>query len=764
MNVFEWVWELCDELAESGRSDLARLIWEFDEHMQESRTDLVEASYPQIIAASRSLGLPWLEVYAKHFYHCMRLDNYDEGEKILNEVVSLFELAHREENKGCPQSICAVQDLVRCYSRIDGPNYISERREVILEAMEKIDPTWNCYLCLSMEWVDALNDEKKYEEASHYLAGQRSKIAAANETVQNDLIASQAVFSAECGRFEEAFAFLAEAEEGAKDYSETYRLGITIKRAYILAKAGRMTEADEALPEFELVLDKTGSNLLWMDALGMLVAAGVRVNDQTIGRALQIMAQRLENGGSHHYGCLVCALHIRLALQRKAFWTARQGLAAYERMRQRLRDPGRLARESAELAALIEANMPPPAPVPAERLLQYLRELPEGDAGTDPELGIVWLIGACAERPEDQDLILTTATLQSARGAETQADDLVTSYLARVPLDENAWGFLLNLRINRGDDAGVETLIRQCEEPFPTMAHFARARLDYVRGRDEDAIRACEKVIEADPVAMNTRRMQAAAARRIGDHALSARRLKEVTVDSEPGGDDWDLLISATVLGDGETIHRCCTRLGLDVKPEIAPAEWAGDQGYCRIVYTNAQGQEAWQLAMRLGPVTARIIEVDRPKGEQRYGDCVVFDAALANDAPVSDEEREHWLPAFRYVETLKKGGFVSWDIDGPDPGEEAWQAFRVALEQCGCSLWACSSSDYEVTDNETGETLAAVYAFVAAPDTMPPGEIAAMIEDLTASWPHRPSFLALAEAAQIDLARHEQAMERFGL
>lgn len=763
MNVFEWVEDLCEELDRNGQTDLAGKIWNFDRYIWDGRSDLAESIMPELLAASKNLGLPWLEIYIRHLFMAVRFER-DQGEKALPEAVALFEKAHREENKGCPQAICATQDLVRCYARMDGPGYLEERQAVIAETMAKIDPSWNCFGCLTSEWSETLRDQNQHQAACQYLAEQRRKIERAGKEVTADLIADQALAASASGDHATALALMADSVAKAAEHSTNFQRDMAARQALVLARAGQLDAASETLPAFADILTATGSNRVWAETVCMLVEVGLYPNDADLGQAFATMLQRLEDGGSYHSGLELATMQIKLALKRQAYWSAQRGLQAYERMRAHLRHPARLAEQSAELQALLQAHPVPPMPVAADAILQFLRDCPEDNPNNDIERGLLWLREACAQRPDDADLHQTYATVLARQDAVQEADQVLFDFVCRNPEQEDAWFQLLNRRVDERNEAGVEQLIQASAHKLPNVHHYARARLAQIRGDYAACSQACRDFLAINPGEHNIRRLAASSARQAGMHAEAVSWLLD-TLDADEEGDFWDLLTSAVILGDAELVQRCCQRLKLPVQPDTMPPIW-DDGGYsrCVLLYRNSLGQDVYEMAERFGPVSARVVEVDPPNMPQRYGDVVVFDPLLLTPVPEEEEERAGWLPEYRHLHTQQEGGFTAWFVDGVYPGEELWWSLRDALVARGLGLWASSPSHYQVIDQENEAELEGVYGYVAAPKNWAPLAVAEVLTELMQSWPQSLCWLRLAEAAEHDVARHQAIAERFDL
>ena len=103
-----------------------------------------------------------------------------EARDRLPEAVSLLEFAHRDANRACPQSVCTTQDLAVTYGLIDGKGYQQQRLNVAAETLERIDPSWPCFTCISSEYADALLADGRHEEAIVFLEEQYDKLRRAH--------------------------------------------------------------------------------------------------------------------------------------------------------------------------------------------------------------------------------------------------------------------------------------------------------------------------------------------------------------------------------------------------------------------------------------------------------------------------------------------------------------------------------------------------------------------------------------------------------
>ncbi len=90
MNIWSWVEDTQDELRETGNGRLADLIDRLPSAVLEDANDEVEALVPEALALARSLELPWVEIFVRH-WHLQATG--DEFEKVPYAVETL-ELSH----------------------------------------------------------------------------------------------------------------------------------------------------------------------------------------------------------------------------------------------------------------------------------------------------------------------------------------------------------------------------------------------------------------------------------------------------------------------------------------------------------------------------------------------------------------------------------------------------------------------------------------------------------------------------------------------
>ena len=170
MNVWGWVWDAKSELEEQGHVELKGYMDRMPSDTCDGRHDLVDSYADEAIGMAKELNIGWVELFLRHWKLQSHVLHRAKPEAMLKEAVHLLEFSSRDENKDCPQSVCAVQDLTSCYGCIDGPGYFEERIAVAEETLERINPDWDCYACIATEYASALLDDGQIDQCIEYLS------------------------------------------------------------------------------------------------------------------------------------------------------------------------------------------------------------------------------------------------------------------------------------------------------------------------------------------------------------------------------------------------------------------------------------------------------------------------------------------------------------------------------------------------------------------------------------------------------------------
>ncbi|MDB4942908.1 MAG: repeat protein [Labilithrix sp.] len=755
MNLWDWVNDAEERLAEAGHKRLAELIDRIPSEVCDDHHDRVDALVPEALALAKGVGEPWLEVFLKHWSLQSKVLHRMDG-RALGEAVSLVELAHREETRACPQSVCAVQDLAAAYGFVDGAGYAEERKEVARETLARIDTSWSCFTCISGEYAGALLDEGDFTGALAYVERQGATLVAAGKPrAVHELSRSRLNALVGLERWQEALDFVAEYEKNGRD-DEHHQLWRRLDRARLFAELGRPDEGRAMLPPVHEILPTPLFYEPWTLARLALIRAGALANDSELGATLQRFVERLEQQGVGRTTLELAHRHGELALERGAPHVARRALGAMERAAKLLHRPLGALDRIAQLRAAIDA---------APGLASV--ELPETEDGLDAALAatdvseeraLLLLEAAHTRFPASSRVATMLFSCLMKNGLEGEALATLEAFHERT-IDNDALllvGHQLTLRPEHRERLvalAERHRVSAADDASRSLADWLLARSEHAQGRWRECLARLDAVLAARPSAINARIMYAEVARRLGDHAAAVAKLDEVLeLGAEPGPADWDRMTSAAILGDWARVRHSASRIGYQLEGEGPIDE---RMGTCRIQIDEDGGTIAW--ARRISPVTARIVSVAPPPRTLRYLDVVAFDATPQNAPPATEEERAEHTFIYPYVATLSKGGYRAFEIDGVHPGDRL-QAMEEAMEGLGVTLRVLGSGDYQVGE-ERG-----LYAALAVPADVTDQEVCAKLEE--AAGDARITFTGLARAAgNTALAeRHAALHEELGL
>jgi hypothetical protein len=706
MDLWAWVNSLEERLRAEGHVRLADLVERLPNEVVNDRHERVDALVAEARGLAKAIEEPWLEVFLRHWWLQSRILHRMDG-SALGEAVSLVELAHREETRACPQAVCAVQDLAAGYGIVDGAGYAQERLDVALETLARIDTSWSCFTCIATEYASALHDRGEHAATLAFLDEKAAVLLADGRGDDLGGLARSRIDALRgIGRYEEALAAVAEDEARGRD-DEHHRLWRRLDRARLIVGLGRTDEAREALPDPSEVRSTPLFYAAWCDAAVGLVEAGALPNDARFGATLQGFLERLERQEVGRTTLELAQTQGFLALARGAPHVARRALATMERASSRLHRPLDALDRIAKLRAAITAA-PSVADVEVpETPALVLGSLSAPDA-RDAEKDLVLLEAAHARFPDDVEVALCLSECQLEGGFLREAEAVLEAFHRRTGNDD-AVIRLGSLLISRPDE--LATVVDRHRAMATTdgsgaigdwlLARAAQSRADW-----KACLQHLDAVLLARPEAMNARGMYAEVARRMGDHATALQKLDEVVARTPDGGPaDWDRMVVATILGDFERVRESAKRVGIALQGE-GPIEER--MGMCRIRFED-EGRARW--ALRISPVTARIVDVAAPPSPQHFGDVVVFDATPLEPTPATAEERARHRPTFPWVATLTPGNHRTYVFDGVHPGDDVVEALEGAATTLGCTLQALNGDDYRVT-GERG-----LYGAVALPE-----------------------------------------------
>ncbi|MDO4709645.1 MAG: hypothetical protein Q4B94_07580 [Pseudomonadota bacterium] len=765
MNIWHWIEKLQQDLANAGQAHSAQLIDDFSSAICDLQVERAEALLPEVKALARTLENPWLEVFIGHWEMRNRLGNKGEGESALADAVALFELAHRSDTHECPQSVCITQDLTACYANIDGPGWAAERIEVCDETLARINPKWGCFQCISIEKSEAMLDLGQAEAAYDYLEQQTRAIEAAGEEVNAGMVEFRNKLLLALGRYPEVLAQIEkeEAKAGGAPEWANIKQPRDILKARALAALARDDEALDALPPLRDI--QPGALHRWLNAIFPVLLRRPELNNWSLGSRLQQGLDTLARHGAHRHLVEMAAQCIELALARNALWTARRQMAQARQAQGKLRvDAGAAAKLDA-LQARLDAQPATALPAEPENLLDWLAAQ-DADNPRNPEAEVEWLLAALAQRPDELTLLQQSVEALSATGATQDAIDLLWRNVRQNTDSEYLPAYLLlNLLLDNGRSGEVEQLAQLYQANVPASAHWMRAQLAQHNRDWAGCEQHCRSLLAhaSPPVSHGAKRLLAHSLMQQQRFAEAAAIHAGLAEDlPEEAAPRWDYLTAASAAGDWQGVRRMAAEMGM----ELSAGDGAPDMQLGWVLIRGLEnGEPVDYYAMRSGPTDARIMENAPPRFAQRSGDHVAFDAQALFPPPEDEQERQHFVPTFMAVHTIKSGGRArSIIVEGPDPGDAAIEQLRQTLQTQNAQLWVHHRDGYRLQDQQTGEELPGILFTIAAPHGTPATEIDRQLHQATAHWPRPVCWLALAEEAGANPAPHQTVIDRYGL
>jgi tetratricopeptide (TPR) repeat protein len=760
MDIWEWLGDETLRLTRDGQGRLARGLMRLPSLVCDDRHQEVDALAPELLAQARALGLPWIEIFVRHWHLQSRVLHRSEGESALAEAVSLMELSHRDANRGCPQSVCSVQDLTVCYSFTDGPGYAEERIQVTDETLARIDPSWACFGCISGERADALLDQGRGEEALVFLDRQVAARVVAGQKDSLWTTAPQARMAAlsDLGRFDELLSFIQGCEkEGRHDAHE--RLRYRIMRARAFTAMGRLEEARSALPAVAEVEPTPVFYGRWTATMRALVEAGGMPNEASLGRSLRAFAARLLRQGVYRETLHLLEHTGKLALLRGAPHVARRAVEAMRNTVGKLRKPlDALDRIGRLEQAISGAGAPAPLPDTPEATLAQL-----GDDFTS-EATLDVLERAHAAWPDQPELTSRFAHALDLQGFEEEALSVLRAAVRRGT--SSIVAMQLGSMLASSGDFEEATHVAEVlsEAGAKPRGLWVLSRIAHEQGRYEACAEHLDALLADEPERVAAHHMRIDAARKMRDFAAMLRHVEALLELCPSPGLHWDRMLAATITGQWSRVRRSAIALGMPFEEGDEPIDTEGS--LCRIRYEGAgEMRELW--AKRTGPVTARIVQITAPDVPSRTNDVVAFEAAPLNAPPATEEGRDGHTWLYPHVATLTEGRCTTFTIDGVFPGEEEWQKIRGLVGDLGALIQTQSGESYVLArPGAEAAEVRGLYAFVAAPRDVSLSELHALLLREAAALADPLVWPALAEAAGDNetAARHRAIAEAWRL
>ncbi|MFI6903399.1 tetratricopeptide repeat protein [Nonomuraea sp. NPDC050394] len=756
VDIWAWVGDTQQQLSEAGNVGLAMALGDLPAQAYEGRYPQLDVMAPAIAQQAEALGLPWLEFYARYWHLVGRVGDRAQGAVAIGDAEELLAFSQREEVRDCPAAPAAVEALALAWANADGPGYAGQRLEKLGAAIEGLPADQPAYTGLVTQYVAALVDAGRAEEAVTYAESAVEQLRAVDKPASWELGAASAGALLAAGRADAALTALQAAADFPADDppAKPHRDGV--RRARILAELGRTAEAVDALPDLDVVGNHPRDFVEWAQVVLKLAGSSQITNTWQLGRVLRQWIDYFSMMGGYQARVELALVAGDLAIARQGVWQARLLAGLAEQFSGELRDAESVTGRIAGLRAAADATSEPDAPGSEEERVAYFDAADGFNA--DPEKWVGWLAPISGSDLEATRRHTTTLGFLGypATGADIYWKMLVDSGdIATADSDDVA--YLTTLLIEARQDERLE----QMAAMLPHAAqHLTLARLHSARERWAETAAEGEHAIAAG-AGTEARRLVSGAAQQLDDNARGAQVLLEV-LDELNDEDVWRMVVMATAAEDWDTVRKGAAKIGMPIQSTEGPIE--EEMGLIRVILPAPDGGQRQVLSIRTGPATARLA-LPQPRGmEYNAGDLVVFDPQLLEPIPDDPKEQENFVPPFAAVSILRPGGYVSYFFDGAAPSESDWAEFTEVMAERGWPMWVYSEENYTVTHPTSGETLPGVYGWVAVPPDVAATDVDALLDDATERWSHPLAWLDLAREIDVEVERHERIVKEYGL
>lgn len=756
VDIWAWVGETQQQLSEAGNVGLAMALGDLPAQAYEGRYPQLDVMAPAIAQQAEALEQPWLEFYARYWHLIGRIGDRAQGAVAVGDAEELLAFAQREEVRDCPAAPAAVEALAIAWANADGPGYAAKRLELLAPAIDAIEAGNPAFSGLVTQYVAALTDAGRADEAVSYAESAVERLRAADRQASWELGAESARALFAAGRAEAALTALQAAIDFQADdpVAKAYRDGV--RRALILADLGRTAEAVDALPDLDVVGEHPRAFVEWSQAVNKLAGSSQITNTWQLGRVLRQWIDYFSMMGGYRARVELALVAGDLAVARQGVWQAALLADLAEQFTGELRDTAGLDERIATLRAAIQATTEPSAPGPVAERVAYFDAADGFNA--DPEKWVGWLAPLSGTDLEATRRHTTTLGFLGypATGADIYWKLLIDSGdIANADPDDI--GYLTTLLLEARQDERLE----QMAALLPHAAqHLTLARLHSARERWQETLAEGEHAVAAG-AGIEARRLVSGAAQQLDDNAKGAQVLLEV-IDELGDEDVWRMVVMATSAEDWVTVRKGAAKIGMPIKSAEGPIE--EEMGLIRVILPAPDGGQRQVLSIRTGPATARLA-LPQPRGmDYNAGDLVVFDPQLLEPIPDDPKEQENFVPPFAAVRILRPGGYTSYFFDGAAPNEADWAEFTEVMAERGWPMWVYSDENYTVTHPTSGESLPGVFGWVAVPPDVSAAEVDALLDDATERWSHPLAWLDLAREIDVEVERHERIVKEYGL
>ena len=710
MNIWEWVWDVEHDLREKGNERLAEIMDMISTWTCADEHDKVDQVYPEALALAKKESNRWIEVFIRHWYLQSQVLHRHNVKGMVREAVELLEITSQEDAKDCPQSVCAVQDLANTYAQKDGPSYVEERINVSEETLARINPTWPCFECIGDEYIAALVDAGRLDEALEDIERKRQQLLKASgyesETAFN-LIETRILILQK--KYEEAEKVIRNAENpGGGESFQRYKRAMT---ALALAYQGRFEEAKEFVLPFKEVLKAHSHFSDWAEYMHIVAFNDPQLNDDNLNYGFNVLVDKFIENGVQRDTLELLEWQAELAFVREDLFTIERVLEKAKLIIDELRkDFGASDWYKATKEKLEEAR----AEIDSSFSFEEDIEL--------DSLSLTQLSILNSQNEENVNVLIWFLDKLDDNGftdvAYSKASQAIENGLLIAPLISRYGGYLLSLNhIQEFDRFFSEERVSKFDESQKIYAYWIMSSR-YMESDVDKAIELLKAIVDINPTLENILKKLATLLAESGDYKQAISYWTQLInlAEEENSHYHWDRLISATMLEDWESVRESSEVLDIELESKQGPV--VENFGQIRIQVIDSEGGKVNLLATRTGPVSAKIYGMRELEEEQFFGDEIVFEPIPLNQMDSKDDDGNdcdsegYYTYLYPIFKTKNKSDSFIFDFDGIYPGDELWSKVLEVFSSNDCVLSVRSTQEYQAFDIETDQYHDAVYCF----------------------------------------------------
>ncbi len=772
MNIWNWVITKERSLQDAGEHRLAEIMDLIPSYTCGDQHHRVDMMQPEGVQLARRAKEPWVELFIRHWYLQSQVLHRHNVKGTLNEAVELLNFSHQDDTQECPQRICVVQDLTASYGIKDGPGYVEERLHASQEALDQIDPSWPCYICIASEYCSALLDAGRYEELIDRVEFHNKEVAKLGEeggSGEMPIIHTRALIKND--RLDDAEELLERAtnDGGGESFSRKKQQLLSL----ISALKGDYQKALDQSLSFDIVVVAQQYFVDWSDTYFTLAKGSAVDVDPALLSQFHYLAKELEDNGAIRMSLAISLQVLELSLDNHFLFSASIAKIRIVRLIPELR-ANLGASELAEvlftrLTSALDAHQHPVNFDNVDDVLSLDSDNVDG----------VWLAfsHALGIWGDSVEIIQRLSEGYCYYSLEDEGLRLLSQAYRDNPSDEALqFQYGLYLLNNFGRDAFLKEfdMLDQASLSEGQMLNYLWLYSHAYYSSDKSkALGFLEQYLSINENSVAVIERAANISAELDNHSDAIGYWTQLIDGCEDVNSfHWQRMVSATIEQQWDIVHESSNYLDMEFEAKEGAID--EDMGNVLVKYSTEDQEDQIFLAQRRGPVSARITGIARVLEEQKYGDDIVFAPQPLNELDQEDDEgyacdsEGRYLHLFAVVKTTATRDYYTFAIDGVHPGDELLAQLKDALADIQCLFSQRNSEEYCVEFDEGDEEKSepGLYAYVLAPPTVELDDVKILLSKICESLKHPLIWPSLLEKLGDDKGLAEQAAieERYNL